>query len=113
MQLSLIEPPIARRSDPDTSKRGALRKTESGSRDSDQRLLLSFYRRYPNSTAMEIAQLMVDRGIDWLSSYQVASKRTSDLAEKGEIRESGRRKCRKTGSEARTWRAKPAAGVEK
>lgn len=102
-QFSLLEPPIARRSDPETSKVAAAELEQSGRRAAHQELLLSLIREQPGLTAMEYADRLYRRGLHWYQAYQVANKRMHDLEANARIVVSGERECRVTRHKARTW----------
>ena len=102
-QLSFLDAPIARTTDPETSKVSAKRVTDSGSRKRDKDLLLDLIREQPGLTAMEYADRLYRRGLHWYRAYQVANKRRHDLETANDIRPMGERVCRLTGHRARTW----------
>ena len=87
-------PPIARKTDPATSKRAAADQ-ELGPRHTNMRRVLEVIGTWPDLTAREAAaRAGVDGG--W--------KRVSDLHAKGLVEISGQRACKMTGKLARTWR---------
>lgn len=101
-QLSILEPPIARNSDPSTSFASERRKNQ-GSRQRDKDLLLELIKRHSGHTAMEYGQLLIDSGVHWLRAYGIASKRISDLHAGNHIRPIGERVCGVSGHRARVW----------
>ena len=103
-QLSILDTPNYRRSDPATSKQAGEAITRSGRRKRDQDVLLNLVRMFPGSTSMELAQRLIDGGAHWWKSYSLASKRVSDLHAKGLVVAVGERKCSVTGGKARIWR---------
>jgi hypothetical protein len=68
---------------------------------------LGLIEEFPGRTAMEYAQLLIDRrGLHWLRAQQVASKRISDLATASLVLPVGERSCTLTGRLARIWRSR-------
>ena len=99
----LSNPPIARRTDPGTSKVSAIEHSRTGKRRRDQIMLLELVEDCPGHTAMELADILIGRGIPWLRAYQVCNKRISDLAQLEFVHARSVRKCRISGRQARTW----------
>lgn len=96
------EPPIARRTDPVTSKTAAAgySKTE---RPNDCQVMLQLIRDYPGLTAGEYGQLLLERGFKPMKAIRMPTKRISDLMHAGSIRAGDARKCEISGRNARTY----------
>lgn len=96
-QLSLIsDSQIARRSDPEGSHEAARRVTDSGTRASQQRAVLSCVQRSPGRTSRELAKAY---GLD---RYMVG-RRLPELREVGKVRNDEKRECRISGVTCETW----------
>lgn len=95
-QLSLIDPPAARRSDPVTSHLAADEVTRNGKRASQQREVLQALTRHPGATSAELAT--VSRFDRW-----TAGRRLPELEKAGHIRRGEPRKCRDKGRLSVTW----------
>jgi len=95
-------PPIARKTDPVTSKIAAVAHSEGG-RDLDKKMMLETITRYPGHTAKEYSVILKDGGVDWLKAAQCTTKRISDLRADGSVVVGRQRKCGKTGNRAQTY----------
>ena len=90
--------PMSRRSDPQTSRIAAERLWASGELGRQAKAVLEAVRRWPGSTAVEIAQWgQIDR-------YAV-SRRMPELQRKGQVRRTAPRDCTVNGRPQSTWRA--------
>ena len=92
--------PISRRSDPETSKEAAREMNESGRREGQALAVLALVRRWPRSTAPELASFSNGS----LDRYQV-SRRLADLEHVGKVIKRNSRKCSIRGTEMHTWEA--------
>ena len=101
--LDMFDTPIARSTDPETSKTAAAAQTESGKRASDAAILLELVKRYPGHTAAEYSYLLKGRGVDWYHAARMPTKRLSDLLNRGSVRAGKPRLCRVTDRSARTY----------
>jgi hypothetical protein len=105
-------PPIARKSDPPTSKAAAARYSAT-KRVKDRDVVRCLVQQYPGHTVGELSKLhiglLIARGMDpsdaALKGGRTCSKRLSELEETGEIRAGTARECRATKHSARTWYA--------
>lgn len=103
-------PPIARNSDPVTSKVAAAKYGETG-RANDRKVVKCLVQQYPGHTVGELSEKfilhLVQRGVPAtkaaLKGARTTSKRLSDLETSGHIRAGLARKCRVTNHTARTW----------
>jgi len=88
----------ARRTDPETSHIAAEKIEASGKAATDRQLALYLVKRYPSSTAWELARFAghPDR-------HRV-SRRLTELRQGGLIQNDGKRKCRVSGALMMTWR---------
>ena len=104
---TLPEPPIARRRDPQTSKRAAVEYTVSGNRQNHKELILGIVREFPGSTCQEIARILRDRDLVSLGTeLPTTTKRTSDLIREGRITTGEARRCSISGKQARPYYAR-------
>ncbi len=92
-----FDTPIARRSDPDTSKQAAREVTAEGIREAHAVMLLDMIRQRPGHTLRELSD-----SIAVLDAASV-SKRLSDLHAKGLIWPGSPRRCSISGRAARVW----------
>ena len=107
-QTPALPLPIARRTDPVTSKLAAKNLTASGGRESAQQRVLEFLESLtygspftnPELTSAEISR---DSGIP----HPTVHKRLPDLRVAGRVINGVPRKCRVTGNLSLTWRIKP------
>ena len=88
--------PIARMSDPVTSRRAADQVTRSGRRGSQKRAVLELVRLWPGRTSAELARS------GELDRYVVA-RRLPDLCRDGLVRRGDERMCSVTDNQAITW----------
>ena len=88
--------PLARASDPSTSRLAGRQLTLSGVRMSQKKKVLEGLRRFPKTTSAELAELCQ------FNRYMVA-RRLLDLKCDGMVKVAGKRTCRVTESEASTW----------
>jgi hypothetical protein len=95
--------PIARRSDPETSKEAAKEITESGLREGQLLVVLTMVRKYPRKTSAELAAKAELGGIPF-DRYTFA-RRLPELEKAGLIQKLNSRKCTIGGREAHTWQA--------
>ncbi len=96
-------PPIARSTDPSTSKEAAASYT-AGKRVEQKQLLLDYVARHPGHTAREYAHLMKDDGVlDWYTAARIATQRLSDLIADESVRRGDARKCQHSTRRASTY----------
>ena len=95
-QLSLLDPPIARRTDPATSHEAAERVTADGSRAVQTAECLDAVARWPGCTSAELAVRMG-------CSRYVPARRLPELRSVGAVANGPARKCSVTGKLALTW----------
>jgi len=100
-QLDLLDPPISRRHDPDTSK-DAEDKQNLGPRAVRQREVLGLVGRNPRKTAGELARIYVHENprISIKVAAETPHKRISDLMHKGLVERAGKRECHDSGYDA-------------
>lgn len=98
MSLPAPQTPIARRSDPESSKAAAREITESGLRVRQQTEVLRLVRAYPNRTSLELAQ----HGS--LDRYVIA-RRLPELEQAGLVKRGEMRRCSIGARPALTWEA--------
>ena len=72
------DPPIARKSDPVTSKIAAVRYSKS-TRKTDCDVMFQLIREFPAKTPGEYAEILMNRGVKPLKAHQITSKRISDI----------------------------------
>ena len=94
-QASLFDPPISRRSDPETSHLAEIQHTLT-KRAERQRQVLNMVEKYPHNTSGEYSRIMLKLYPDLPVRTAVESphKRLRDLETKGLVTKSGRRMCR-------------------
>ncbi|MGA9851863.1 MAG: MarR family transcriptional regulator [Gammaproteobacteria bacterium] len=107
----LASPPIARRTDPDSSHVAAARITKSGKRAAQQAAVYSWVRSYPGHTTQELAEICQTHG-GTMDRYTFA-RRAPELAattnDRGTRRQpliergASKRKCSITGELATVW----------
>jgi hypothetical protein len=103
-QLSLVETPIARNTDPHTSHMAA--KEHSKNKRGQRRMqVLDLLMRNPGSTSGELGQEMyiAHPGLGGRICFETPHKRLPDLASLGWAAKSGTRECRDSGRECFTW----------
>ena len=104
--LDMFDPdpatPIARKSDPITSKIAAVAYSETV-RDLDKKMMLETIASNPGHTAKEYSVILKNAGVDWLKAAQCTTKRISDLKSDGKVIAGPQRKCKKTGKRALTY----------
>ncbi len=102
--LLLFDPPISRRSDPDTSKAAEVKHT-LGKRAERQWQVLRMVGRFPHKTSGEYSRLMLKlyptRPVR--SAVESPHKRLSDLIQKGLVVEASKRVCTDSGYECATY----------
>ena len=91
--------PLARRTDPATSKLAADETVRSGRHASHMVQVLRLVRQHPGSTSAELAARADNPTLD----RYAAARRTSDLCHLGKIRKGEARECRMTGRASVTW----------
>lgn len=103
------DPPIARRSDPVTSKTAAHAYSAS-QRGKDQAAMLELVEQYPGKTAGEYAEILIGRLLrgspkpaELYKAARMPTKRLSDLSDAGDVRVGEARKCRLTKRPAQTY----------
>lgn len=96
-QLTLLaDTPVARRTDPDTSKLAAIAITESGDRAAQQKHILALVESSPGLTSAELAhKFHLDR--------YIPARRLPELRKAGLVVNGEKRICRRTRSKAMTW----------
>lgn len=104
VNMDLFDPPIVRRSDPDTSHQAAARQN-LGPRAVRQRQILDLVRRYPRLTSGEYARRFVAENptMPIAVAADTPNKRLSDLLRKGLINRVKKRKCSDSGYECWTY----------
>lgn len=95
-QLSWLEQPVARRTDPATSHEAAERVTRDGSRARQVAACLDAVRRWPGCTSAELAVRM------GVSRYMPA-RRLPELRSAGKVANGVSRECSVTRRAALTW----------
>ena len=102
-QHSLV-PPIARTTDPDTSKI-AERRHNLTARSMRQRQTLELVYLRPGRTASELGQAMINKfpHLPIAVALLTPAKRLSDLHQNGLVERFGKRKCSVTGYDAYAW----------
>ena len=102
-QKTLFDPPPpvdnARRSDPSSSHDAARRVNTRGYRARNKAIVLDLVKRYPDRTAVELAELTED--VDRIE----ISRRLPDLRKEKLITNPYSRKCRIKDTNMQTWRA--------
>lgn len=105
-QTELFDPPIARQTDPDTSKIAAASYSESKLGE-DEQTIFNLVSRAPGHTAGEYSRILKnEEGVDWYRAARMTTKRISGLLTKEKIVVGETRKCGKTGNRARTYYVK-------
>lgn len=96
--MSLFDPPISRRSDPDTSKYAELRHSMS-KRAIRQAQTLKLVGKYPGRTSGEYSRLMLAEypELPVRCAVETPHKRLSDLEQKGLVKKFGQRICEDSG----------------
>ena len=96
-QLTLLaDTPIARRTDPSTSKQAAVEVTASGERARQQNLCLGAVKERPGQTSAEVGRyLKTDR---FMPARRLPELRAQGLVENGQ-----ERRCSVTGKSSLTW----------
>lgn len=102
LQPDFFAPPIARKRDPETSRRAVVEYTN---RDDDKALLLDLIRRHPGHTAAEYSQLLYQNGMDFYKAARMPTKRVHDLVHDRLVSVGTARRCRKTARKAQTYYA--------
>lgn len=95
-------PPIARRTDPVTSKRAAVI-TDKTTRIPDKEKLRQVIARYPGRTSTEYSDILEAEGMPKTKAQRMPTRRVSDLLKDGSVRATGKRKCTVTGFDAQTY----------
>lgn len=95
-QLSLLDSPMARTTDPISSHLAADEVKQSGARAKQARAVLVGLRKYPGLTSRELSLAM---GADRV----MVARRLPDLADAGEVERGEMRKCQIVGRLAQTW----------
>jgi len=93
--------PIARRSDPETSKEAAREITQSGRREGQLLVVLTLVRKYPRKTSAELAAKADLQGIPF--DRYVLARRLPELEKAGLVTKLNSRKCSIGGREAHEW----------
>ena len=103
-QKSLFDPPIARTTDPDTSKI-AERRHNLTSRSMRQRQTLELVYLRPGRTASELGQVMLNKfpTLPVAVALLTPAKRLSDLRQNALVERIGQRRCSVTGYQAHVW----------
>lgn len=91
--------PIARKSDPVSSKEAAHKLTDSGKRQTQCNTILALVKRYPGRTSLELAELTFE-----FDRY-IFARRLADLEHMGLVRKASVRTCKESGNRAVTWEA--------
>lgn len=94
--LRLVETPIARSSDPESSHRAANEITASGRRQQQIAMVIDMVRKFPGMTSMELA------GMTGEDRY-VLARRLPEAVTAGAIAKGQQRPCSVTGKLALTW----------
>lgn len=100
------ERPIARRSDPKTSKVAAATYSKTN-RQSHCDLLLEVIAANPGHTAMELSRFLIRKGMKISTAVRMPNRRVNDLRKKNMIYRGRVRTCDETGHQAATWYAAP------
>lgn len=95
-------PPMARTSDPETSKLAA-EAYSATNHTADKRMMYDVIRRHPGHTSAEYSRILKSEGVDWFKAATMTTKRISDLIANGSVHVSKTRKCEKTGRRAQTY----------
>jgi hypothetical protein len=94
--LRLVETPIARSSDPESSHRAAAEITASGRRQQQITMVINMVRKFPGMTSMELA------GMTGEDRYVIA-RRLPEAATAGAVCKGQQRSCAVTSKLALTW----------
>lgn len=94
--MRLVETPIARSSDPESSHRAAAEITASGRRQQQITMVINMVRKFPGMTSMELA------GMTGEDRYVIA-RRLPEAVTAGAICKGQQRACSVTGKLALTW----------
>jgi hypothetical protein len=98
MTLPLFDQPLARHTDPDSSRQAAAELVKSGRHKTQKQRVYEALRRFPNCTSAELA---AGSGLD---RFMVA-RRLPDLAEEGRAIQGNEKFCTVTEKNCVTWRA--------
>ena len=98
-------PPIARRSDPVTSKIAAVQYSKTDRRN-DCDVMRDLIRDYPGKTAGEYGEILLGRGYKPMKAIRMPTKRISDLKKVGALTLGVTRKCGISGRPAQTYYVK-------
>lgn len=101
-QMNLLDPPIARKRDPETSRTAAV-EYDGKRRGKDCALLLDYIRRYPGHTASEYSERLIADGVHWYKAARMPTRRVHDLLERGDVWAGRARTCRITGRKAQVY----------
>lgn len=104
-QLDLLSAaPVARKTDPDTSKQAGAEITASGKRAHQQHHVLNMVKRNPGRTAQELAAIDTDPNFD----RYVYGRRLPELADRMPplVSRAAKRNCTVTGKTVTTWTAR-------
>lgn len=103
-QTSIFDPPISRRTDPQTSRNAEVRFTLTN-RALRQRQVLSMVNRYPDCTSGEYSRAMIKLypELPIRTAVESPHKRLADLETKGLVVKSGKRMCRDSRYECHTY----------
>lgn len=105
-QFSLLDPPIARKRDPDTSRTAAVDYDESGKRSADCERLYQLILAHPKRTAAEYSCLLMEAGMHWYKAARMPTKRLSDLMARGDVEIVGTKTCGVTSRTAQMYRGR-------
>lgn len=95
-------PPIARRSDPVTSKIAAVQHSKS-KRQKQLNLLRALIKEFPHQTRREYSKILEGRGYSETDAFQIPNKRVSDLKRLKEVDVGRIRKCRFSKKKCETY----------
>ncbi len=95
-RIRLVETPIARANDPESSHRAAAEITASGRRQQQIAMVINMVRKFPGMTSMELA------GMTGEDRYVIA-RRLPEAVTAGAIVKGQQRACSVTGKLALTW----------
>jgi hypothetical protein len=95
-RLRLVETPIARSTDPESSHRAANEITASGRRQQQIAMVINMVRKFPGMTSMELA------GMTGEDRYVIA-RRLPEALTAGAVVKGIQRPCSVTGKLALTW----------
>lgn len=106
LQVDFFTNPLARRTDPATSKDAAREYTKTRRR-TDLEIMLKLVAEHPGRTVGEYAQILYDNGVDFYRAANLPRRRLSELVDLKLIERGEPRQCKKTRKQAATHYPKP------